>query len=176
MNAAIATHLNILESAIIRVEEWSKVLFVVAKGIGARFVSKKVAKVEAQKQQVTVGQFASQLVEKIKTCYTPSTGTLKASVWNKKDGETRIYIKSHKGSDCGYLMIRHSDNAVLNYGKSYVQDVTNAEIDAMLEAFEIFGSSALASDPLSTEALVARYGWAEVLDAQADVAREDWDI
>lgn len=44
MNAAIAQHLNILESAIVRVEEWSKVLFVVARGIGARFVSKKVVK------------------------------------------------------------------------------------------------------------------------------------
>ena len=39
---AIANHLNILESAIVRVEEWAHVLFVVAAGIGGRFVSKKV--------------------------------------------------------------------------------------------------------------------------------------
>jgi len=40
--AAIATKLNVLESAIVRIEEWANVLFVVAKGVGARFVSKKV--------------------------------------------------------------------------------------------------------------------------------------
>jgi hypothetical protein len=40
--AAIATKLNVLESAIVRIEEWSSVLFVVVKGLGARFVSKKV--------------------------------------------------------------------------------------------------------------------------------------
>jgi hypothetical protein len=40
--AAIATKLNVLESAIVRIEEWASVMFVVVKGLGARFVSKKV--------------------------------------------------------------------------------------------------------------------------------------
>lgn len=44
--AAVARHLNVAESAIVRVEEWAHVLFVVVKGLGARFVSKKVVKVE----------------------------------------------------------------------------------------------------------------------------------
>jgi hypothetical protein len=39
---AIATHLNVLETTIVRIEEWANVLFVVAKGLGARFVSKKI--------------------------------------------------------------------------------------------------------------------------------------
>jgi hypothetical protein len=39
--AAIATKLNVLESAIVRIEEWAHVMFVVVKGLGARFVSKK---------------------------------------------------------------------------------------------------------------------------------------
>ena len=46
MNAAIATKLNVLESAIVRVEEWANVLFVVVKGLGARFVSKKVVEIK----------------------------------------------------------------------------------------------------------------------------------
>lgn len=47
--AAIATKLNVIESAIVRVEEWANVLFVVVKGLGARFVSKKVVvKVESK--------------------------------------------------------------------------------------------------------------------------------
>lgn len=44
MNAQIAQYLNIAESSIIRVEEWANVLFVVVRGFGARFVSKKVTK------------------------------------------------------------------------------------------------------------------------------------
>jgi hypothetical protein len=44
--AAIATKLNVLESAIVRVEEWANVLFCVVKGLGARFVSKKVVEVK----------------------------------------------------------------------------------------------------------------------------------
>jgi ribosomal protein L24E len=46
MNAAVAQHLNVAESAIVRIEEWAHVLFVVCKKLGARFVSKKVIKVE----------------------------------------------------------------------------------------------------------------------------------
>lgn len=44
--AAIATKLNVLESAIVRIEEWASVMFVIVKGLGARFVSKKVVEVE----------------------------------------------------------------------------------------------------------------------------------
>ena len=40
--ATIAQHLSITESAIVRIEEWANVLFVVCRRIGARFVSKKV--------------------------------------------------------------------------------------------------------------------------------------
>lgn len=42
MNAAIAQHLSIAEKAIIEIQEWASVLWVRVKGIGARFVSKKV--------------------------------------------------------------------------------------------------------------------------------------
>jgi hypothetical protein len=46
--AAIATKLNVLESAIVRVEEWVNVMFVVVKGLGGRFVSKKVVAVKME--------------------------------------------------------------------------------------------------------------------------------
>lgn len=39
---AIAKHLNIVQSEVLRIEEWANCLFVVVKGLGARFVSKKV--------------------------------------------------------------------------------------------------------------------------------------
>lgn len=42
MNAAIAGHLNVIETAILEVREWAYVLWVRVAGIGCRFVSKKV--------------------------------------------------------------------------------------------------------------------------------------
>jgi hypothetical protein len=54
MNLAIATKLNVLESSIVRVEEWANVLFVVVKGLGARFVSKKVVEEEKKKMEYTI--------------------------------------------------------------------------------------------------------------------------
>lgn len=52
MNTAIAQHLNVAESAIVRVEMWANVVFAVVKGLGARFVSKKVLEGRA----LSVGQ------------------------------------------------------------------------------------------------------------------------
>jgi hypothetical protein len=43
---AIANHLNVTEAAIIEVQEWARVLWVRVKGLGARFVSKKVVEVK----------------------------------------------------------------------------------------------------------------------------------
>ena len=43
MIAAIAQHLKIKAETILKVEEWKTVLFVVIKGVGGRFLSKKVA-------------------------------------------------------------------------------------------------------------------------------------
>jgi dissimilatory sulfite reductase (desulfoviridin) alpha/beta subunit len=63
MNAAIAQHLNVAESAIIRVEEWANVLFAVVKGIGARFVSKKVVKVDSIEGQIQERKITSSFSE-----------------------------------------------------------------------------------------------------------------
>lgn len=52
--AAVARHLNVAESAVMRVEEWANCLFAVVRGIGARFVSKKVVKVPEVKTLHTV--------------------------------------------------------------------------------------------------------------------------
>lgn len=43
---AIANHLNVAADAIVEVQEWARVLWVRVKGLGARFVSKKVAEVK----------------------------------------------------------------------------------------------------------------------------------
>jgi hypothetical protein len=46
--AAIANHLNVAEAAIAEIQEWARVLWVRVRGMGARFVSKKVVKMEVQ--------------------------------------------------------------------------------------------------------------------------------
>jgi len=51
---AIANHLNVAESAIVRIERWTRCLFVVIKGIGARFVSYKVVD-ETIKKMLKIG-------------------------------------------------------------------------------------------------------------------------
>lgn len=48
----IAAKFNVVESAIVRIEEWASVMFCVVKGIGARFVSKKL-KAEETKMDTT---------------------------------------------------------------------------------------------------------------------------
>ena len=48
---AIAAKFNVLQIAITRVEEWANCVFVVIAGVGARFVSKKIA----IKQQYQIG-------------------------------------------------------------------------------------------------------------------------
>lgn len=66
MNTAIAQHLNVTESAILEVQEWARVLWVRVKGLGARFVSKKVVKMEMTKdeaRQYVINEFAKQGIQ-----------------------------------------------------------------------------------------------------------------
>ena len=57
--AAVAKHFNVTESAVVRCEEWAHVLFCVVRGIGARFVSKKVVgKMEFSQLQGSEKQIA----------------------------------------------------------------------------------------------------------------------
>lgn len=86
MNAAIATKLNVLESAIIRVEEWAHVLFVVVKGLGARFVSKKVVELK----KMTKINMANRIVSLIG-----------GRVWVGGDN-VRVYLAHNKG---GYITV-----------------------------------------------------------------------
>jgi hypothetical protein len=107
MNTAIAQHLNVAESAIIRVEEWANVLFAVVKGIGARFVSKKVIKVEFNQSEA-----AELVAEKVSNKY----GFGQCKVWSNRPGELRVYVGKH-----GYVEIK--DTVDLYYLKGYKKEV-----------------------------------------------------
>jgi len=55
MNAtAIAQHLNVAQQAIVEIQEWTSVLWVRVKGLGARFVSKKVVRMDQSTVQIRV--------------------------------------------------------------------------------------------------------------------------
>jgi len=79
MTTAIAQHLNVAESAILEVQEWAHVLWVRVRGVGARFVSKKLEKAMKPK----------------KITYTyPSTGqSIKMLYTVKRDGY-QVYVDS----------------------------------------------------------------------------------
>lgn len=62
---AIAKHLKVNHWQVTRVEEWAKVFFAVVKGLGARFVSKKVVKMEsATEKDVLVATLVKSLDNK----------------------------------------------------------------------------------------------------------------
>lgn len=106
MQSQVAAHLKIEVSQVLRVEEWSRVLFAVIAGKGGRFVSKKVLEM----QEYTAYEVATKIAELINE----SDTIFHASVWDKKAGETRVYVSypSKKGKkDCG--MIRVTDSGLI---------------------------------------------------------------
>jgi len=108
--AQIATSLNVSPNQIKRSEEWANVLFVVVKGLGARFVSKKVVKMEMTR---------SQLAKKIASDLDCTT-----KVW-EKGGKVRVYL-SHRGKDYGFVEVTDQglEFALTGYGNNaYGSDI-----------------------------------------------------
>lgn len=86
MNAQVAQHLNVAESAILEIQEWARVLWVRVRGIGARFVSKKVVKVD--KIQEKRQQMATKLQK--------MAAKLEASdFWIFEEDESRFSFAKH---------------------------------------------------------------------------------
>ncbi|MEM9214021.1 MAG: hypothetical protein AAGD25_06700 [Cyanobacteria bacterium P01_F01_bin.150] len=94
---AIARHLNVVESAIKEIRDfwtWTggRVLLVIVKGLGTRFVSKKVVK-----EEVSGKDFLSRFISKWNSSQgtewnSMAGGFVKARLWDKKEGELRIYF------------------------------------------------------------------------------------
>lgn len=105
MQTQIAAHLNCQETEIKSILEMAWVYCVVVKGRRATFVSKKVT----QKQQVTQQWIAGTIAEAIEESENPFK--FRASIWDKKAGEKRVYISywsGNKKKDCGYVRITDS--------------------------------------------------------------------
>ena len=158
MKTAIATKLNILESAIVRIEEWAHVLFVVIKGIGARFVSKKVVEEKMKK---------SELAEKIAIEISGKYGFGQCSVWAKNG--LRVYVKKF-----GYIAI-NDEGITLDRITCYKKEIAGL-LENFLKVVPDLSEDLSANTQKFRDGMVARYGLSEVLDAEQDVARENWDI
>lgn len=132
---AIAKHLKVSHWQVTRIEEWAKVFFAVVKGLGARFVSKKIAKVE--KREVTHYEYCSLIAKKVnehsKEYNQSACAYLTAALWSKKEGETRVYINGGKGKGYGcFVAFAEGDEgkAVVRYEvKSYIQDWMRGIVD-----------------------------------------------
>jgi len=131
MNATVlvAKHLQVSHWQVTRVEEWAKVLFAVIKGLGARFVSKRVLKME--RKEVTHSEYCSAIAKKVnersKDYNQAAYSYLTAAIWAKKEGETRVYINGGKGKGFGcfiaYAHEHESGGGSVRYDvKSYIQD------------------------------------------------------
>jgi hypothetical protein len=66
LNAQIAQHLNVVESAILEIQEWANVLWVRIKGVGARFVSKKVVKMDTLENFLSAIQIDQLIPDSVK--------------------------------------------------------------------------------------------------------------
>ena len=137
--AAIAQHLNITKSAIVRIEEWANVLFVVCRRIGARFVSKKV--VEAVMNLVRINTALESVVIDVET----ATGYI---VRSATMGMSSYFVKRFvaTGIDVRYLDFSHCTEArfinVLPESDEF-QKVIEAHITYASARLEAFGEKCL---------------------------------
>jgi hypothetical protein len=101
---AIANHLNVATAAILEVQEWARVLWVRVRGLGCRFVSKKVGVMDLSREKLAA-KIAAEL-------------TCTAKVWSKS-GKVRVYL-SHRGKDYGYVSVTNEglEYALTGYGNN----------------------------------------------------------
>lgn len=164
MNTAIATKLNILESAIVRVEEWANVLFVVIRGLGGRFVSKKVIEVKKVESRQTISPEAAAKIV---------SNSVGGNVKTLPNGDAKLWIGK------GYLLFAVETETTAQVCWHLKRYDNTPEIRQAVTSFnEHFIVSSLAESETDSfrDGMVARHGLYEVLDAEADVARENWDI
>ena len=125
----VARHLQVAADAIARIEEWANCLFAVVRGMGARFVSKKIMTVEPK--TITAYDYASGLAKMI----TDRTKSYNAKVWQKGD-KVRVYVNMLNGKGVGYYGI---ENGLITFNaKSYVDTECEPLIDELIEKYDGF--------------------------------------
>ncbi len=146
---AIAQNLNVAESAILRVEEWANVFFAVVKGLGARFVSKKATAMV--KESISGAEFAAAIASKVRGTFTPSTGKLQTAFWGKKEGESRVYFKTDKGGDCGFIAVATADGEITYRVKNYIFEVVDTAITELQQQYDVKPAQLVSRDALTQQ-------------------------
>lgn len=126
----VAQHLQVAADAIARIEEWANCLFAVVRGMGARFVSKKIA-MTTQPKTITAYDYAAELAKMI----TDRTKSYNAKVWQKSD-KVRVYVNMLNGKGVGYYGV---ENGLITFNaKSYVDTECEPLIDELIEKYDGF--------------------------------------
>jgi|GEM_PF-3471904 len=109
--AQIATFLNVSPNQVKSVTEMAWVFCVVVRGCRARFVSKKIIKVETKMTDTELGQSIAKAIK--------ATGN-SANFW-QQHGMTRVYVKGSGGAS-GYIVVSGGEieTRLTGYGQSDV--------------------------------------------------------
>jgi len=129
---AIANHLNVAESAIVEVQEWARVLWVRVKGLGARFVSKKIG---ANKMSLTEDlrkyskPFGEEqtLIEACSAAKRQERPAINKKIYALKEAREGVYKKLLNEAwgqlkDMGWEKFSYRGNAALESGHSDYAD------------------------------------------------------
>jgi hypothetical protein len=188
---AIAQHLNVAAEAIVEIQEWARVLWVRVKGLGARFVSKKVAEVKTVeavettkniKKQVSISLTTDEKMDLSREKLAAKIAnelTCTARVW-AKSGKVRVYL-SHRGKDYGYVSV--TNDGVEYALTGYANNTYGGEIRKAAEGVNIIPDhhemevgqrlSPDQADILARQKRDCRSGTAKALDAM--YGRGGWD-
>ena len=108
-----------------------------------------------------------ELAEKVAIEISGKYGFGKCSVW-AKDG-LRVYVKKF-----GYIAI--GDQGVsLDRVTCYKKEITGL-LEDLLKIIPVMQAEHHTNSQKFRDGMIARHGLSEVLDAEQDVARENWDI
>ena len=108
-----------------------------------------------------------ELAEKVAIEISGKYGFGKCSVW-AKDG-LRVYVKKF-----GYIAIRDQGIA-LDRVTCYKKEIAGL-LEDLLKIIPVIPEEIPANGQEFRNGMIARYGISEVVDAEQDIAREDWDI
>jgi hypothetical protein len=152
----IAKHLQVNHWQITRVEEWAKVLFAVVKGLGSRFVSKKVISQMSNTPTERQSKYLEDLIES-------KRNKLSISALNMATGSGASIESMHPESIREYLML-------LNLPTNLTKETTSELIEALKDGSLVYFAR---KHPEWFESLVTK-GMADKVNQFKDVCRQTY--
>ena len=108
-----------------------------------------------------------ELTEKVAEAISGKYGFGKCSAWTNNG--MRVYVKKF-----GYIAIE-DQGITLDRVTCYKKEIAGL-LEDLLNVIPVLSKDVSANSQEFRDGMIARYGVGEILDAEQDVAREDWDI